>query len=74
MIIGNYAVSVSPSAVVLLICYLAGAIVTLIALVRIIQKAGYSGWWVIILFVPIINIIAIWYFGFSRWPGADEDR
>jgi hypothetical protein len=46
----------------------------LIALVRIIQKAGYSGWWVIILFVPIINIIAIWYFGFSRWPGADEDR
>jgi hypothetical protein len=32
--------------------------------VKIVQKAGYSGWWV----VPLVNIIMLWVFAFADWP------
>jgi uncharacterized membrane protein YhaH (DUF805 family) len=34
----------------------------------ILSKAGYSGWWCLLLFVPIVNIIAPWIFALSEWP------
>jgi hypothetical protein len=40
---------------VLLIIYLAGIVVSLIGTVKILTKAGYSGWWVLIAFVPLVN-------------------
>lgn len=36
--------------------------------VRIIRRAGYSGWWVLILLVPVVNIVMVWVFAFSTWP------
>jgi len=36
--------------------------------IRILNKAGYSGWWSIVLFIPLVNIIMIWVFAFSKWP------
>ena len=36
--------------------------------VRIIQKAGYSGWWFLAIFVPILNLIMLWVFALSTWP------
>jgi FHA domain len=36
--------------------------------VRIIRRAGYSGWWVLILLVPVVNIVMVWVFAFSNWP------
>ena len=36
--------------------------------VRILNKAGYSGWWSLILFVPIVSIIMVYVFAFSQWP------
>ena len=44
------------------------AIVNLIALAEIIRKAGYSRWWLLIAFVPIANIVALWQFAFKEWP------
>jgi len=35
---------------------------------RIVSKAGYSGAWALLSLVPLINIIALWVFAFSRWP------
>lgn len=35
---------------------------------RILTKAGYSGAWSILGFVPLLNIIMLWIFAFSRWP------
>jgi hypothetical protein len=43
-------------------------IINLIALAQVIGKAGYSRWWVLITFVPIANILALWKFGFTEWP------
>jgi hypothetical protein len=36
--------------------------------VKIIQKAGYSGWWVLVMLVPLLNFIMLWVFAFARWP------
>jgi hypothetical protein len=53
---------------------LVGAIVVLVVFVypyvRIIRQAGYSGWWVLILFVPLVNIVMLWVFALARWPAT----
>jgi uncharacterized membrane protein YhaH (DUF805 family) len=36
--------------------------------VKILGKAGYSGWWVLLGFVPLVNLIALWIFAFADWP------
>jgi len=36
--------------------------------VRIAHKAGYSGWWVVLMFVPIVNLVMFWVFAFANWP------
>ncbi|HYW11414.1 MAG TPA: hypothetical protein VE871_05635 [Longimicrobium sp.] len=43
-------------------------IVPLIPAWRIVSKAGYPGAWSLLLFVPVINLIAIFVFAFSEWP------
>jgi uncharacterized membrane protein YhaH (DUF805 family) len=40
----------------------------LIPAVKILRKAGYSGWWCLILLVPLVNIIMIYVFAFADWP------
>jgi uncharacterized membrane protein YhaH (DUF805 family) len=35
---------------------------------KIIRKAGYSGWWTLLYFVPLVNIIMLWVFAFADWP------
>ncbi len=37
---------------------------------RIVRKAGFSGWWSLIIFVPLVNIAMIWVFAFVDWPAA----
>ena len=44
-----------------------------IPIVKILQKAGYSGWWRLIVFVPLVNIIMFYVFAFANWP-ALRDR
>ncbi|QPK61520.1 hypothetical protein IVG45_11465 [Methylomonas sp. LL1] len=44
---------------------------------KILLKAGLDGWWALVLLVPVVNIVMIWVFAFSRWPnlrgGTDRD-
>ena len=35
---------------------------------RVVGKAGYAGAWSLLVLVPLVNIIALWVFAFSRWP------
>jgi uncharacterized membrane protein YhaH (DUF805 family) len=44
-----------------------------IPIIKILQKAGYSGWWCLIVFVPLVNIIMVYVFAFANWP-ALRDR
>ncbi len=40
---------------------------------KVAEKAGFDGWWGLILLVPVVNIIMIWVFAFSPWP-LQRDR
>ena len=43
-------------------------IATIWAYVRIVQKAGYSGWNALWMFVPIGNIVMLFVFAIVEWP------
>jgi uncharacterized membrane protein YhaH (DUF805 family) len=37
--------------------------------VRILHKAGYSGWWCLLAFVPLVNLVMLYIFAFgAEWP------
>ena len=42
--------------------------VYLVPIIKILNKAGYSGWWCILMFIPLVNIIFLWIFAFADWP------
>jgi uncharacterized membrane protein YhaH (DUF805 family) len=35
---------------------------------RILQRAGFSGWWCVLCFVPFLGVVGLWVFAFVRWP------
>ncbi|MGO9456999.1 MAG: DUF805 domain-containing protein [Acidimicrobiales bacterium] len=56
----------------LLLIYLAIAVLFIIAYVKILSKAGYSGWWVLIGLVPLVGAVMFLVFAFSKWPVQRE--
>jgi uncharacterized membrane protein YhaH (DUF805 family) len=57
---------------VLLFIYIAIAVLGIVAAVKVVSKAGYSGWWVLICFVPIVGSVFVLVFAFSTWPVIRE--
>jgi hypothetical protein len=51
---------------------LVGFLIFVIPAVKILKKAGFSGWWVIASFIPFVNVIMFWVFAFARWPIEDR--
>ncbi|MEY2503552.1 MAG: hypothetical protein QOI07_3889 [Verrucomicrobiota bacterium] len=47
---------------------IAVTVAIVLAFVRIVQKAGYSGLWVLVLLVPVLNVVMLFVFAFSEWP------
>jgi uncharacterized membrane protein YhaH (DUF805 family) len=43
-------------------------------IVKILQKAGYSGWWCLIVFVPLVNVVMFYVFAFANWPVLRDKR
>jgi uncharacterized membrane protein YhaH (DUF805 family) len=70
--VGNYLVDVSPIGLIVMLLPLAVIATSIAALVRIVQRAGYSGWWILIVLVPGANLLALWYFGFGPWPALPK--
>ena len=35
---------------------------------KIFSKAGYSAWWCLTVYVPVVNIIVLFWFAFAEWP------
>jgi hypothetical protein len=42
--------------------------VWVVPVVMILRKAGYSGWWCLLGFVPLGNVVMLWVFAFADWP------
>ena len=60
----------SPSLVTLLGLVLLTVPIVMIA--RVLRRAGYSPWWVLLVLVPLVNLVALWVFAYARWPAVDE--
>ncbi len=43
-----------------------------IPVANILYRAGRSRWWTIIAFLPLLNLIGLWVFAFTRWPSLGE--
>lgn len=53
---------------VLVLVYVVIAVVMMWAYVRIIRRAGYSGWWMLTGLVPLVNLVMFLVFAFREWP------
>ena len=47
-------------------------VIYFVPIVRIVQRTGHSGWWVLLALIPFGNIIGLWLLGFGRWPALDK--
>jgi hypothetical protein len=43
-----------------------------VPIANILHRAGRSRWWIILAFVPFVNLICLWVFAFTRWPAVDR--
>jgi hypothetical protein len=69
--IGGYSVSASlPMVLIMLGMVVAWYWLLLRPIIRIIQRIGYSGWWVLLFFVPLGNVIGLWILAYGRWPAV----
>ena len=44
------------------------ALVIVIPFWKITSKAGYSGWLSLLMIVPIVNLIYLYFIAFAKWP------
>jgi len=58
----------SGAGIAVILVAIAFWVLFLVAGIRVIQKAGYSGWWILVAFVPLLNTIMFLVFAFSTWP------
>ena len=59
---------------IIIIFYLAVVVLFIVGWVKILSKAGYPGWWVLVGIVPLVNLIMFLVFAFSEWPIVREVR
>jgi hypothetical protein len=53
---------------VMFVPFLVVLAIVLIPIAQIIHKAGYSRLWILMWFVPFVNLVFLWIFAFSHWP------
>jgi hypothetical protein len=46
-------------------------ILTAVPLTRILNRTGFNMWWCILLYVPILNLVGLWFFAYAEWPAID---
>lgn len=54
--------------IIVFLMFFAFPIAYIIPAWKIVKKAGYSGLWSLLGFVPVLNVVMLWVFAFSSWP------
>jgi len=49
-------------------------VVYLLPMSGILRKAGYSGWWCLLMFLPIVNFIMLCVFATAKWPNLRDAK
>jgi hypothetical protein len=47
-------------------------LVLIIPFWQLFSKAGYSGWWSLLMVVPFLNLITVYVLAFSNWPALKK--
>jgi len=37
---------------------------------KILHRTGHSGRWAVVAFIPLLNLIGLWIFAFTKWPAT----
>jgi hypothetical protein len=61
-----------PNGAFIIIGLIVWFVIVGIPVMQIIHRTGYSRAWVLILFVPIVNLVFLWIYAFQRWPVESE--
>ncbi|MCW8356431.1 MULTISPECIES: hypothetical protein [Marinomonas] len=48
------------------------AILVVVPVYRICQRAGYSGWLGLLILVPMVNLVLLYFIAFSDWPASKK--
>jgi uncharacterized membrane protein YhaH (DUF805 family) len=48
--------------------FLAGSLIFLFPIAKILRRLGISGWWSLLTFIPVVNIISLWKLAYADWP------
>jgi hypothetical protein len=64
----------APEVFVLLFIGVITGVLVVLPFWKIFSKAGFSGWCSLSQFVPILNVIALFYLAFAEWPIHREFR
>lgn len=40
---------------------------------RILGRIGFSPLWSILMFIPLVNLVALWIVAFADWPGRRQE-
>jgi len=48
------------------------ALLVVIPFHKIFSKTGRSGWWALLMLVPLVNVVALYYLAYSDWPVLKE--
>jgi hypothetical protein len=59
---------------IILLAFAGLHIVFFMALVRILNRTGYSGWWSLLGLIPVVNLVAVWRFSKAAWPATTQPK
>jgi hypothetical protein len=62
---------ISESLIMLLVACLCMSIIV-VPFWRIATRAGHPGWYSLVAVIPVVNLIALYLFAFTRWPAEDR--
>lgn len=49
-------------------------IILVIPFWHIFKKIGFPRWWALLILIPFINIVLLFYVAFSNWPNIQGER
>lgn len=55
-----------------LVFVLVVVIAEIIPLWLILKKAGYAGVWSLLAFIPVVNVVLLWFIALARWPALNS--
>lgn len=55
-----------------LIFLLIWIVVIIVPFWKIFSKAGFSGWLSLLMLLPLVNLIMLYFLAFARWPATGK--